>query len=147
MDVILLTLTVLAGCLMPVQPAINALVAQGINSAYLAALFSFVVGTLALGAVCLVLRQPWPDTKMLTALPWWCWTAGTIGAFFVTMTIVAIPRLGAMAVMALLIAGQMIMSLVMDHYGWLGLPQHPISLVRVLGGVLLLVGVFLIRKF
>ncbi|NLY41213.1 MAG: DMT family transporter [Desulfovibrionales bacterium] len=147
MDVILLTLTVLAGCLMPVQPAINALVAQGINSAYLAAFFSFVVGTLALGLVCVTLRQPWPDTRILAALPWWCWTAGTIGAFFVTMTIVSIPRLGAMAVMALLIAGQMIMSLVMDHYGWLGLPQHSISPLRVLGAVLLLLGVFLIRRF
>ena len=52
-----------------------------------------------------------------------------------------------MSVMALLIAGQMAMSLVMDHYGWLGIPAQPMTLWRVLGAVLLLAGVILIRKF
>ena len=70
-----------------------------------------------------------------------------MGAFFVTMTIVAVPRLGAMSVMALLIAGQMAMSLVLDHFGWLGIPAQPVSLWRILGAVLLFAGVVLIRKF
>ena len=70
-----------------------------------------------------------------------------MGAYFVTMTIVSVPRLGAMSVMALLIAGQMTMSLVMDHFGWLGIPSQPISPLRVLGALLLFVGVVLIRKY
>lgn len=147
MDGLILVLTLLAGCLMPVQPAINAVVAQWMNSAYLAAFFSFLTGTLVLGLVCLTLRLPWPDGRMLVGLPWWAWTAGAMGAFFVTMTILAIPRLGAMTVMALLVAGQMVMSMVMDHYGWLGIPAQPVSLGRILGAVLLLSGVVLIRKF
>jgi transporter family-2 protein len=52
-----------------------------------------------------------------------------------------------MSVMALLIAGQMGMSLVMDHFGWLGIPAQPISMWRILGAILLFTGVVLIRKF
>lgn len=102
---------------------------------------------MALGLICVALRLPWPAWKTVSDLPWWLWTAGPMGAFFVTMTILAVPRLGAMSVMALLIAGQMAMSLVMDHYGWLGIPAQPMTLWRVLGAMLLLAGVILIRKF
>ncbi len=144
MDGLILVLTALAGCLMPVQPAVNAVAAQLMGSPYLASFFSFLTGTLVLGLLCLALRLPWPDGKVLTGLPWWVWTAGSMGAFFVTMTIVAVPRLGAMSVMALLIAGQMGMSLVMDHFGWLGIPSQPISMGRVLGAILLFSGVVLI---
>ena len=70
-----------------------------------------------------------------------------MGAFFVSMTLVAIPRLGAANVMALLVAGQMGLSLAMDHYGWLGVAVQPVSPWRILGAVLLLVGVVLIRRF
>ncbi len=147
MDGLILALTALAGCLMPVQPAVNAVTAVYMNSPYLASFFSFLTGTVALGLLCLALRLPWPDGKIVAGLPWWAWTAGPMGAFFVTMTIVAVPRLGTMSVMALLIAGQMTVSLVMDHYGLLGVAPQPITLWRILGAVLLFVGVVLIRKF
>lgn len=147
MDGLILILTVLAGCLMPVQPAVNAVTAQLTGSPFLASFFSFLTGTLALWIICVALRLPWPALRSIGEMPWWVWTAGPMGAFFVTMTILAVPRLGAMSVMALLVAGQMIMSLVMDHFGWLGIPPQPMSIVRVLGAVLLLSGVILIRKF
>lgn len=111
----ILVLTVLAGCLMPVQPALSAMVARGLGNPYLSSFISFFVGTVALGCLCLAQRISWSGGKALPQLPWWVWTAGLIGAFFVTISIVAIPRLGATNVMALLIAGQMLMSLVMDH--------------------------------
>lgn len=147
MDGLILVLTALAGCLMPVQPAVNAVTAVYMNSPYLASFFSFLTGTVALGLLCLAMRLPWPGGRVVADLPWWAWTAGAMGAFFVTMTILAIPRLGAMTVMALLVAGQMVMSMIMDHYGWLGIPSQPVSPGRMLGAVLLLSGVVLIRKF
>lgn len=143
----ILVLTVLAGCLMPVQPALSAMVARGLGNPYLSSFISFFVGTVALGCLCLAQRISWSGGKALPQLPWWVWTAGLIGAFFVTISIVAIPRLGATNVMALLIAGQMLMSLVMDHFGWLGVAVQPLSVWRVLGAILLLLGVVLIQKF
>lgn len=147
MDWLILALTLLAGCLMPVQPAVNAVVAQAVRSPYISAFFSFLVGTLVLWLLVVFQRTPWPPVKVLAGLPWWAWTAGFMGAFFVSMTLVAIPRLGAANVMALLVAGQMGLSLAMDHYGWLGVAVQPVSPWRILGAVLLLVGVVLIRRF
>lgn len=147
MDILILGLTVLAGCLMPVQPALNAVTAQLTGSPYIAAMFSFLTGGACLTALCLIVGVPWQGVRLLGHLPWWLWTAGPMGAFFVTITMLAIPRLGAMTAMAVLITAQMASSLCIDHFGWFSLPQHPISPLRVLGGVLLLVGVFLIRKF
>lgn len=147
MDWLIVVLTVLAGCLMPVQPAINAVVAQAVHSPYISAFLSFLTGTAVLGLLVVAQRASWPSGKVLAALPWWAWTAGSMGAFFVCMAIIAIPRLGSASVMALLVAGQMGLSLVMDHYGWLGVPVQPIGFWRILGTVLLLSGVVLIRKF
>lgn len=147
MEWIIVFLTLLAGFLMPVQPAVNAMVAQVVKSPYISAFLSFLVGTLALGFLVVLQRTPWPPIKDVATLPWWVWTGGFMGAFFVTMTIVAIPRLGATSIMALLVSGQMLFSLLLDHYGWLGVPAHPINIWRVLGAALLLSGVVLIRKF
>lgn len=147
MDGLILILTLLAGCLMPVQPAVNATLAQAMDSPYLASFFSFLTGTVGLGLMCLALRLDWPAGRVLVGLPWWNWTGGLMGALFVTMTIVAVPRIGAMSVMAILVTGQMLMSLVMDHFGWLGIPAQPVTLPRIAGAVLLLAGVVLIRRF
>ena len=144
---IILLLTLVAGCLMPIQPAMNAIVAQWVNSSYLAALISFIVGTLALAMLWLFLPHGGPQGRSLMHIPWWCWTAGIIGAFFVVMTLVAIPRLGAMTSIGLLVAGQMFMSLIMDHYGWFGISVQVASPGRILGAVFLLVGVIFIQKF
>jgi len=144
---IILVLTLLAGCLMPVQPAMNAIVAQWTNSAFFAAFLSFFVGTVALGLVCQILPNSWPARPALLQIPWWCWTAGILGAFFVTMTLVAIPRLGALTTIALLVAGQMFISLIMDHYGWFGIPVQVASPGRMLGALFLVVGVLCIQKF
>ena len=63
MDGLILVLTALAGCLMPVQPAVNAVAAQLMGSPYLASFFSFLTGTVVLGLLCLALRLPGPTEK------------------------------------------------------------------------------------
>jgi transporter family-2 protein len=70
-----------------------------------------------------------------------------LGALFVTSTIFLAPKLGAVTLLALLVSGQMLASLVLDHFGWLGYPEHLISIPRVLGVLFLLVGVILVQKF
>ena len=77
---------------------------------------------------------------------WWQLTGGFYGAFFVSMTIVAVPRIGTTAVLALTIVSQLITGLVMDNYGLFGMRGIPFDAKRILGVSLLLVGVFLICK-
>ena len=146
MEWIVILLTLLAG--VHAGPACgHAVLADAVKSPYISAFLSFLVGTLALGLMLALRRTPWPPVQDVTVLPWWAWTGGVMGAFFVTITIVAVPRLGATSVMAILVAGQMLFSLFMDHHGWLGVPAHPVSFWRILGAALLLIGVVLIRKF
>ncbi|PIE69526.1 MAG: hypothetical protein CSA21_02050 [Deltaproteobacteria bacterium] len=147
MNVLDILITLIAGCLMPVQPGINVLLSQVTSGPYMASLISFAVGTLALLVLCLALRLPFPTLHTLTEVPWWYWTGGLLGAVFVTVTIIVAPRLGAVNMLTYLIVGQMLASLLLDHYGVLGFPQHTLNPWRVLGVLCLIIGVILIKRF
>lgn len=142
-------LALFAGSLMPVQAGINLQLrdtAMGGDSS-LAALVSFAVGTLGLAAWCLVMRIPLPAWADLAQTRAWHWSGGLLGAFFVTATILLAPRLGAATMLALLAAGQMLASMLLDHYGLLGYPVHEASPMRLLGAALIVAGVALVRVF
>ena len=113
----------------------------------MAALVSFVVGTLALLVYCLILRSPLPAWGTLAESPWWVWVGGLFGAFFVAAAAAFAPRLGAATFISVTVAGQMLVSVVLDHYGLLGFAARPASGWRVAGAALLVAGVALIRKF
>ena len=110
-----------------------------------AALVSFVVGALALLAVVLTVARGWPGAARLADAPWWVWIGGVLGAFYVVGSIVVAPRLGAVALVAVILAGQALASVLVDHFGWVGFEEHPITLGRVAGIALLAAGVALVR--
>ena len=83
----------------------------------------------------------------LSSFPWWVWTGGLLGAFFVVSAILLVPRFGAATYLVLNLAGQMITALILDHYGLLGFPVQRISLLRVAGAILIIAGVIMIRRF
>jgi transporter family-2 protein len=142
-----LLFAVAAGAMLPVQFGINAQLAHWLESPLRAALVSFAVGTLGLLAVTLPLLRGWPAASRLADAPWWLWVGGLMGAFYVVGSIVAAPRLGAVTLVALILAGQAVASLVVDHFGWVGFAEHPISPGRLLGVALVAAGVALVRIF
>jgi len=146
MKILFALLVVAAGMVAPTQAGINARLSQWLHSNFLAALVSFMVGTLGLFTLSMVLRIPWPPLTTLYQSPWWVWLGGLGGAFLVTVTIVAVPKLGATTMFAFFLAGQMLASLILDHFGLLGYPVHPISIWRVVGVLLLSAGVLLIKN-
>ncbi|MFU2207993.1 DMT family transporter [Solidesulfovibrio sp. C21] len=145
MQTAFIILAIVAGMLMPVQAGINAKLADVINGAIPAAFVSFLVGTLVLGLVLAAMAQSVPVSRALPATPWWYWVGGSLGAFFVTATVILAPRIGAGAMIALTLAGQMGASMALDNYALLGFPHIPFDGKRLLGSVLLLAGVYLIR--
>lgn len=147
MKTIYTILVLIAGILAPTQAGINAQLSQGLRSNLLAALVSFIVGTLGLIIYILILRTPWPSLGGMAKIPFWLWLGGLCGAFLVTVTIAAVPKLGATTMFAFFLAGQMIASLVFDHFGLLGYPVHPLNIWRVLGTILLFAGVLIIKWF
>ncbi|MGK2905092.1 MAG: DMT family transporter [Desulfuromonadales bacterium] len=140
-------MALVAGMSVPTQAGINAQLGLWTRSPVLASTISFMVGTLTLILYSLVTRIPLPSLATAGNHPWWIWIGGSLGAFFVTATIILVPKLGATAMVALILAGQMFTSLLLDHFGWLGYPLQPISLGRVAGVIMVCGGIWLIKFF
>ena len=140
-------MALVAGISVPTQAGINAQLGLWTRSPVLAATISFAVGTLTLIVYSLAARIPLPALAGIGGHPWWIWTGGALGAFFVTATIILVPKLGATTMVTTVLAGQMFASLLLDHFGLLGYPLHPISLGRIAGVALVCVGVWLIKAF
>jgi transporter family-2 protein len=134
------------GLMIPVQAAINNQLKGFVGSStLLAAFISFSVGTIALAAIAAVNRQPWSSLGNLSRVEWWHLTGGLLGAVFVFGTTLLAPRIGLAKMTALIVAGQVVISLVMDHNGWLGLAVREITPTRLIGAALVVGGVFLVN--
>jgi len=133
----------IAGAAATIQPPINARLAEKIGIVQ-AATISFLVGTLVLVLVSFSVGRG--SFRGIVQAEWWELTGGLFGAFFVTLTILAVPKLGTGTVMAALIVAQLAAGLVFDHFGLFGMRQIPFDLGRVAGVVLLMVGVALIYR-
>ena len=134
-----------AGISLVVQQALNANLRAALNSAAWSGFMSYFIGVICMVLLALALQDPIPSVATAARIPWYAWSGGLFGAIFVALAIFLVPQLGAAAFFALLIAGQMLGSIVFDHFGLLGLPVHPVSAVRIVGAAMLVGGVILIR--
>ena len=137
-------LALVAGAVLPVQGAINGLLRQDLGAPFVVGAISFAVATLSMIAVLLVtlllMNGAKPQLGGLRTMPWWGWIGAVCGATYVTTVFVAIPAIGTAATVGLTVAGQQIVSLFVDRYGWFRLPQREISPLRFAGAVLPLHG-------
>ncbi|MHA3737599.1 DMT family transporter [Pseudomonas sp. Eth.TT006] len=141
----LLLLAAFAGAVVPFQSAINSNLARGLGHPLWATLASLVVSVLVLLPVILALRLPLPSLGIISKAPLWMWAGGAFGVCFVALAVMLLPRLGASGFVALALAGQVIASMLLDHFGWFGLVEKPLTVSRVLGALLLIGGVVLIQ--
>lgn len=141
-----LVLAFTIGCAIPLQSAINAQLKVPLDqSTLLAALVSFTVGTIALAVVAVASGQRIGALANVTEARAWQLTGGLLGAFFVFGTTLLAPAIGTARMIALIIAGQVIVSLLMDRGGWLGLPVRELTFTRAAGAVLVVAGVVLVN--
>jgi bacterial/archaeal transporter family-2 protein len=142
------TIAVAMGSFLALQAGINGrLRVRAGDPVYAALISSAISAFLLLLYAVLVVRQPLPEPSRLTSAPWWLWTGGLMGAAYLVTALVLVTRLGGAVWFALVVVGQLLASLVMDHYGLLGLPRHEVNPWRVLGVAFLVLGVVLIRRF
>lgn len=134
-------LALLGGAALPMQIGINGSLRQIVGSAMQAATISFSVGALAGLIASLVMREGTPSLEKLGQVAPWMWLGGFFGVFYVWTTIVAGPRLGALLAVSLVIAGQVLMSVALDHFGALGFPQSSVSPLKLFGVGCVIVGV------
>ena len=140
-------LAIAAGMAMPTQAVVNSKLAVSIDSPILAAFVSFAVGTLGLFVYILLTGVPLSNLASAREVPPVAWIGGFLGAFFVSVMVVIVPRIGVALAFSLAIAGQMLVTLIIDHFALLGVAEKPVNAMRVLGAALITVGVVLIRRF
>ena len=139
-------LGIVAGFGITLQVGMNSRLRTLLQSANTAALVSFLVGTFALATLFVVTRAPVPDRNVISSVPWWAWLGGLMGAFYVAISTVVASQLGTASLLGLALSGQLAMALVVDHFGWLGMPEHPITLTRLAGVALLGFGAWLVAR-
>ncbi len=139
-------LALFIGLVIPLQAAVNNQLKASIGgSTLLAALVSFACGTVVLALVSFASQEKWSGLGQIGQAPWWQLSGGAMGALFVFGTTLLAPRLGLAAMLALIICGQVLASLAFDRFGLLGLPLRELSLPRLAGALLVIVGVLLVN--
>src|SRR5687767_71009 len=103
-------LAVLGGTVQPVQTAMNARARDATGSPILAALGSFLVGSVALAGLWGAGAFGRGDVAKIASVPWWAWLAGLLGALSVTINVLVVDRIGVAVTIAAAVFGQLVMA-------------------------------------
>jgi transporter family-2 protein len=147
MKFLLLSVAILAGAVLPIQAALNAKMGKAVGDPLYATFLSFLVGTLGVFIYLLIARQDFSTVSGLRNVHWTVYLGGLLGGFYVACVIILAPKLGVALTFGLIVAGQLVVSMIMDHFGLIGLPVNLISWQKLVGVSLIVTGVVLIRLF
>lgn len=143
---ILVFAALIIGGFLSIQGSINAHLSSFLKHPLQASLTNFLVGTVILILLNIILKTSMPTFAEMKTVPWHLFLGGAIGAMFVTSVVLLIPRIGVTTMLAASIAGQLIVAAVIDHFGFFNVAVHPISLSRVAGIIMLILGIVLIQR-
>ena len=138
-----IALVVFAGCVVALQPPINAALSRTVGLLE-SGLISFAVGTVCLAGMVLLLGRG--NVIRVVEVPTWQWAGGVLGAFMVVSTTLAAPRIGVLTTLVAMIFGNLVMAAVIDHNGWFGLNAISFDWRRMIGLVLVLAGIILVVR-
>src|ERR1019366_6889284 len=141
----------LSGILNSIQAGCNATVQKSLQHPIVSSLVSFVTGIaallVALAIYAAVTKAPLPGSQQWSAVPWWGWVGGTLGAIYILVMVLTAEKVGSGIFVGLTITASILASLVIDHYGLLGFQRHTAGPGRLIGGALMVAGMLLIGKF
>lgn len=144
-------LALLSGAAVATQAGVNGKLMNALGSPLLTSLISFLIGTLGL---CLAYAlsaavgwQPVPAWQTALQTSPWMWLGGLLGALYIFTTILCLPQIGFAAMFSLFVSGQLLLALIFDHFALLGSPLHALTPLRLMGGLLVIAGVWIIQKY
>lgn len=143
--VFLLVVALLAGAVVPFQAGANASLGRALGHPLWATVGSLIVSIAVVFPVMIAMRAPSPLVGAAFKIPAWSWFGGVAGVVYITAALLLTPRLGAANFIVCVVAGQMVSSLLIDHFGLMGLPEKPVNLGRLLGLALILGGMVLVQ--
>jgi len=135
-----------AGGLVPIQGSLNAHLSKGLNHPLQATFISFFGAVILIGIILLALNPPLPNVTQFKSIPAIYYTGGIYGALFVTTIFVLTPRIGIANTVVAAIIGQLVLSVILDHFGFFNLERRPINAYRMIGCIGLLISLYLIQK-
>jgi bacterial/archaeal transporter family-2 protein len=134
-----------AGGCIALQAAANSRFRQNLDQPLYAAFFSICGTFVTAVTVMLLLRPAAPPGESVRRTEWWNWVGGPLGALIVLAGAALTARLGAAAFIALVVGGQLLCSLLLDHFALMGLKEQPLSAGKVFGAVLVVAGVVCVK--
>ncbi|MEC4240977.1 DMT family transporter [Pseudomonas sp. DSV-1] len=143
---IAITLSLLAGAAVPLQAGSNARLGLMLGHPFWATVISLLVSGIAIALVMLIVKVPRPNLEALITGPWWIWLGGLAGVFYITVALITVPRLGALNFIMAVVVSQLIISLLIDYFGLLGLPKNTPGLQKLLGVSVVLAGFFIASR-
>jgi len=147
MKYLLMLLTLITGALLPVQAILNTRLGRQTGGPLMGSLLSFIVGLMALFLLNLATNYSAVVQLKPTATgPWYIWLGGLLGAIFVGYITWVNQRQGVALTFALVVSGQIFISMIIDHYGMLGSAIRTITLEKLVGAGLIIAGLILIKK-
>ena len=147
MNLTFILLAIVAGAVLPIQAALNGKMGKIVGDPVYAALISFIVGSIGLFAYVAATKTDLPTVSQVGQAHWSVWLAGILGAFYVACVIILAPKLGVALTFGLVVTGQLGISLILDHFGLIGIPVREINWQKILGMAFIIAGVVIIRKF
>ena len=147
LNLIYILLALLAGCMIPFQSAMNAGLGKSLQSPYYSALTVFITAFIGIGIYILATRQLIPELAQFTNAPKWSYLGGILGGIYILMIVLLAPKLGMGNVTVMVLLGQVVAAIIIDHFGLLGATVHLINWKRLVGVCLMIAGIFMVKKF
>ena len=152
MNIIYFMLAFIAGMGATLQANINSRLRLSLGNPVFSSLVNFTVGGMVLVTIYIAnsmitgnhILLPFASVKQTS---WWMWTGGFLGALYVFTTVYTSPKIGFGSMFSLIVAGQILLAVIFDHFGFLGTHVHPVSLLRMAGVCLLSIGVYVIQTY
>lgn len=135
----------LAGAGLPFQAASNAAVGRALGHPFWGAITSLVISAMVILPLLGAQRASAPSISTALQGPWWLWVGGILGAVYVGGAAAVTPKLGAGGFLVCVVAGQMVVAMLVDHFGLMGIAPKPVTLLRLAGVALILGGVLLVH--
>jgi transporter family-2 protein len=147
MRYLLMLLTLLTGALLPVQAILNTRLGKQTGGALMGSVLSFAVGLICLLLVNLSINNSAVlNLRPATVTPWYVWLGGFLGAIFVGYITWVNQLQGVALTFALVVSGQIFCSLLIDHFGLFGSAVRTITLEKIVGAALIIIGIILIKS-
>ncbi|TQO37073.1 transporter family-2 protein [Arenibacter algicola] len=142
----LLLLSFSVGILVVIQGGINARLGVLLNSSLLATSAALIMSaSFTLIAVFMTVREL-PSTDQIQSIPAYMWfTGGALSFLAVTLFYYIIPRIGISTAVVFGLSGQIIFAAIAGHFGWFGMPLEPITIKKIMGMLVMTLGIILIK--